>query len=165
MTLSSRRHAEVWGLGLEYTMITSAGGSGTSQGSSFCSYEQRTWQEIPTTLQQVWKFLSVKMKPKENLTSLLYSQRNKNPHDDMLPETKKILTSFYEVYNHMLAEFLNDTRYRWHDNWFQECAWLSKGSKFIYTISCYDPHCALTHAWLVRSSWCIMHKQNNKAST
>ena len=73
-----------------------------------------------STVQQVWRFLSVKQKPKEDLTSLLYSQRNKNPHDDMLPETKQILTSFYEVYNQMLTDYLNDTRYRWRDNWFLE---------------------------------------------
>lgn len=69
-----------------------------------------------STVQQVWKFLSVEHKPKEDLNSLLYSQKNKNPHDDMLPKTRKILTSFYGIYNQMLAVFLNDTKYRWDDN-------------------------------------------------
>ena len=68
-----------------------------------------------STVQQVWRFLSVEQKSKEDLASLLYSHKNKNPHEDMLPETKEMLTSFYAEYNHMLAVMLNDTKYTWND--------------------------------------------------
>lgn len=76
-------------------------------------------------MEEVWRFLELNAQTKENLMRVLQdssSKWNKNSwirsnqykeSFSMLPETLKLLNTFYQPHNELLAQLLSDHKYLW----------------------------------------------------
>ena len=68
-------------------------------------------------MQRVWKFLSLslvpEMKQRHENANMWTRDPNYSSKFAMLPETRKLLDSFYQPYNELLAHLLSDSMYLW----------------------------------------------------
>ncbi|KAH9496541.1 Carbohydrate sulfotransferase 15 [Bulinus truncatus] len=77
-------------------------------------------KNVTTTVQQAFRFLQLpQVSPKalNKIEALLRSNENKARREKvpMLPDSRRLLSEFYEPYNRKLAQLLGDDRFTWRD--------------------------------------------------
>ena len=111
------------GIGLYYYHIVPWLNNITRENFLFLRTEDLA-QDPYAVMKEVWTFLELKAQTKENLMRVFQesSEWNKNSwiksnqyknSFSMLPETAKLLSTFYQPYNQLLAQLLSDHRYLW----------------------------------------------------
>ena len=72
--------------------------------------------DSPTVMRNITNFLNIDEFP-EKVISFLSTHKQNVHHDNttMLPETRKILSKFFQPFNEKLVELIGDKRFLWED--------------------------------------------------